>query len=52
MIEIGTLVRLKSDGDIGLVIKIIDDPMYALYWVKWSDGCEGDHLDFEMEIIA
>ena len=52
MIEIGSIVRYKHDGDIGLIIRIVDDPMYPLYWVKWGDGCEGDHLDFELEVIA
>ena len=54
MIKVGDLVRYKEDGDIGLVTEInyyndVDD---VLYWCKWSDGTEGDHLAFELEVIG
>ena len=52
MIKVGDLVRFKQDGDIGLVTEIIDHPLSPLYWVRWGDGTEGDHLDFELEVIA
>ena len=52
MIEVGTLVKYYEDGDLGIVTKIIEDPMYPLYWIKWNDGTEGDHLDFELEVIV
>tara|TARA_B100000035_G_scaffold152505_1_gene129906 strand:- start:533 stop:691 length:159 start_codon:yes stop_codon:yes gene_type:complete len=52
MIEIGTLVEYKADGDIGLITEIIEDPMYHIYWVKWSDGTEGDYLPHEFEVLS
>ena len=52
MIEIGTLVEYKADGDIGLITEIIEDPMCHIYRVKWGDGTEGDHLPHEFEVLS
>ena len=52
MLKVGTLVKYKPDGDIGLITNIIEDPMYHIYWVKWSDGCEGEHFDGEFEVLS
>ena len=53
MIEIGTLVEYKFDGDIGLVVDhwISDVGEYYIV-IKWGDGTEGDHLPTEFEVIA
>ena len=52
MIEIGSLVRYKADGDIGLVMKIEEDHGLLLYWIKWSDGSYHDFMSLEFEVIA
>ena len=53
MIEIGTLVRYKADGDFGLITEIMDeDTRFHSYWIKWSDGSEGDYMSTEFEVIA
>ena len=53
MIEIGTLVRYKTDGDFGLITEIMDkDTKYYSYWIKWTDGTEGDYMPTEFEVIA
>ena len=50
MIEIGTLVRYKKDGDYGVVCSFLTPEQY--WWVQWSDGTSGYHLDSELEAIA
>ena len=52
MIEVGTLVKYKYDGDIGLITEVIEDPMSHIYWIKWSDGTEFPYLPTEFEVIA
>ena len=53
MIEIGTLVKAVYDGEIGLIIKIMDeDAGYYPYWIRWFDGSEGDHSTTTFEVIA
>ena len=47
--NIGTIVRYRNDGDIGIV-KNIDATGMCL--IDWSDGCMGWHLQSEMEIIC
>ncbi len=52
MIEIGTLVRYKHDGDIGLVTAILMDHGHVLYLVKWGDGTQSDHIASEFEVLS
>ena len=53
MIEIGALVRYKADGDFGLITEIMDeDSIFYSYWIKWTDGTEGDYMSTEFEVIA
>ncbi len=52
MIKVGTMVRYKDDGAIGIVTEINQGMACLLYWVRWGDGTESDHLDFELEVIA
>ena len=53
MMQIGTLVRYHHDGDFGLITEIMDeDTGYFTYWIKWTDGTEGDYLPTEFEVIA
>ena len=53
MIGIGTLVISPYDGEIGLIIKLMDeDTGYYPYWIKWADGAEGDHSTATFEVIA
>ena len=52
MIEVGTLVRYKSDGDIGLVIKVVEDCGHFVYWIKWGDGSYNSFVSSEFEVIA
>jgi hypothetical protein len=52
MLTAGTLVKYNYDGDIGLITEVIEDPMYHIYWVKWSDGTEGDYLPHEFEVLS
>jgi len=53
MIEIGTLVRYKVDGDIGLITEIMNErTRFHSYWIKWADGSEGDYISTEFEVIA
>ena len=52
MIEVGTLVRYKSDGDIGLVIKVVEDCGHFVYWIKWGDGSYHSFVASEFEVIA
>ena len=48
--EVGDLVRYNKDGDIGIVIEIKRDN-YAEYLIKWGDGCQGYHLESEVEVL-
>ena len=50
MLTVGTLVKYNYE-DIGLITKIIEDSMYHLYWIRWSDGMEGDY-PHEFEVLA
>ena len=54
MIEIGSLIKYKFDGDIGLVVDHWTSDETGEYHivVKWGDGTEGDHLPTEFEVIA
>jgi uncharacterized protein YodC (DUF2158 family) len=47
--RIGTIVRYKDDGDLGIVTEI---DATGMYHVKWSDGKEGWQLRSEMEVIC
>jgi uncharacterized protein YodC (DUF2158 family) len=47
--QVGTIVRYRNDGDLGIV-KDIDAT--GMYYVKWSDGKEDWHLRSEMEIVC
>ena len=52
MIEIGSLVKYNYDEDIGLITKIIEDPMCPMYWIEWFNGTDGDYFPHEFEVIA
>lgn len=52
MIEIGSLVKYKHDGDIGLVMKIEEDHGNLVYWIKWGDGSYHHFVSSEFEVIA
>ena len=52
MIEIGTLVRFKHDGDIGIVTAILMDHGHLEYKIKWGDGSQFPHDLSEFEVIA
>ena len=54
MIQVGTLVKYKADGGIGLITGVMKDPRHGVYWywIKWVDGTECDHLSSEFEVIA
>jgi len=53
MIEIGTLVRYKADGGFGLITEIMNErTRFLSYWIKWTDGSEGDYTPTEFEVIA
>ena len=52
MIEIGTLVRYKQDGDIGLVMKVVEDCGHFVYWIKWGDGSYHSCASKWFEVIA
>ena len=52
MIEIGTLVKAVYDGEIGLIIKIMNDDCYYPYWIRWCDGTEGDHSTKTFEVLS
>ena len=52
MLEIGTLVKNKYDGDIGLITKIMEDPSFYPYWIEWGDGTEGDFHDLHFEVLS
>ena len=47
--EVGDLVRYPDDGDIGIVIGW--DNVDCDYYVQWSDGRNGWHLESELEVI-
>ena len=51
-IEIGTLVRFKHDGDLGIVTAIFMDHGDIQYRIKWSDGNHTEHIVGEFEVIA
>ena len=51
-IEIGTLVRFKHDGDLGIVTAIFMDHGHIQYRIKWGDGSENEHVSSEFEVIA
>lgn len=52
MIEVGTLVRYKADGDIGIVTDIFMDHGSIEYCVRWSDGTHCNHIAIELEVIS
>ena len=52
MLEIGTLVKCKYDGEIGLITKIMEDPAFYPYWVEWCDGSAGDFFDVHFEVLS
>ena len=57
MIEVGTLVRYKADGDFGLITEIMNErTRFLSYWIKWLSGRyvgEADALLTDnLEVIA
>ena len=52
MIKIGTLVKYKADGDIGIVTEIFMDQGSIEYYVRWSDGTLCNQIASELEVIA
>ena len=52
MLEIGTLVRSRYDGELGLITKIMDEPAFYPYWIEWSDGSSGDFFDVHFEVVV
>lgn len=54
MIEVGTLVRFKQDGDFGIVTDICRDHKdVTLYSIKWGDGNHCHHKNNgTWEVIA
>ena len=50
MIDIGTLVRYKQDGDYGVVCSFLTAERY--WWVQWSDGARGFYHQDDLEVIA
>ena len=52
MIEVGTLVRSRYDGEIGLITKIMEDHRFYPYWIEWSDGSAGDFFDVHFEVLS
>ena len=54
MIEIGSLVRFKQDGDFGIVTGFRKDHRDRThYLIKWSDGSQIQHLNNgTWEVIA
>lgn len=52
MLKVGTLVKNKYDGDIGLITKIMVDPMFYTYWIEWGDGSAGDFHPLHFEVLS
>ena len=46
--KVGDLVKYRSDGDTGIVTDI---DATGMFFIHWSDGKEGWHLDSELEVI-
>jgi len=47
--KIGDLVKYHYDGDIGWVTVVHETD--GSVWIEWADGCNGWHLESEMEVI-
>jgi hypothetical protein len=53
MIEIGSLVKYVSDGDIGIVYEtILTNDLKLAYMIRWSDGTVGTLSSRFLEVIA
>jgi len=52
MIEIGSLVKFKHDGDVGIVTAILMDHGHIVYLVKWGDGTHTEHVASEFEVLS
>ena len=48
--NIGTIVRYRHDGDIGIITEVY--PRDYEFLVQWSDGKCGRHIESEVEVIC
>ena len=46
--KIGSLVTYNEDGDIGIITEVVYD---GEFYVQWTDGTQGYHIESEMEVI-
>ena len=54
MIKVGSLVKYKFDGDIGLVVDhwVHDQTGEPHIVIRWSCGFQSDHSPTEFEVLS